>query len=293
MSAKIGKISKTPDLKVNIHRTLEEEEVLEINSAMEKIHALLEYSNYFNTVSLNYTDYQETISNCLKAQAERDIAFLQKEPLVEINRIVLNFLTSFRSYLDYTERRLKTEYANTPKIYEAFRKATNSEYDHNFSYRFLYHLRHFSQHYGFPIAKVNFGFKPNSNLEPVYFFTPLVERNKLLQNFNWKKLKPEIETLPLEFDLEPHLNATMHSLLKIHSAAMQSIFSMLGKEADTLLKYEGELRGKEGTTVIFTIDTLESKEGTRQLTHKSLPTDMATKIKMGDFTGLFPSAHHE
>jgi hypothetical protein len=66
------------------------------------------------------------------------------------DEMLINLLTAFRTYLDHTESRLKRQYGqNSPQL-QAFKSATAAAFDGTFEYRFMYKLRNFIQHSGFP-----------------------------------------------------------------------------------------------------------------------------------------------
>lgn len=70
----------------------------------------------------------------------------------DANRLLVNFLTTFRLYLDHTERRIKSTYGVKSIQVAKFEEATRVVFDSEFAYRFCYKLRNYVQHCGLPIS---------------------------------------------------------------------------------------------------------------------------------------------
>lgn len=69
---------------------------------------------------------------------------------IEFDRRLLSFVAAFRTYVDQSEARLKRQYGKVSDQLAAFKKLAAESFDGYFEYRFLYKLRNFVQHVGFP-----------------------------------------------------------------------------------------------------------------------------------------------
>ncbi len=267
---------------------LSEKQYKEFSKSLLTISKFLGDSDIFNITVLNYIDLFDSINNYFLAYMNKQFEiFIDKPIQININRSFLNFLSSTRSYLDFMGRLLKNRYGEDNKIYTDFKKYTNEEYDSNFSYRFLYNLRHYAQHKGFPIGSIAWGQKPmmpNSH-KPEYFLDVSIVRKEILINFDWKKLEPEIKKLPELIDLKIHVEAFMRSLRKIHIKVMLTIFSTLKDDANLILRYSKELLAKKGIPVLFEIEGDISK--ITKLNHTPIPLGIVQKIICGNFEGVF------
>jgi hypothetical protein len=54
---------------------------------------------------------------------------------------IINWLTSFRLYLDYAETQLKRQFGEDSEQYRTFEQRTRSAYDNHVGYRFIYKFR--------------------------------------------------------------------------------------------------------------------------------------------------------
>ena len=174
---------------------------LEFDKYSDQINSLSKLSrdeNLFRMVELNYQDIQNLIDKTLKQIAEKkadqsifDYLFL------DINRLILNFLSSIRTYLDHTETRLKKQYGKDSSEFKIFKEKTSYAYDNNFSYRFLYKLRNFAQHCGLPASAFNITSSDEGN-----FLKLSLVRNDLIKNYDgWGKLKTELANQDEQFDI--------------------------------------------------------------------------------------------
>jgi hypothetical protein len=121
--------------------------------------------------------------------------------VIKWNTLTLNYLSSFRMFVDHHEATLERGEESQNNLIYKFKEITAFHYDKYFSYRFLWDLRNYIQHVGLPACSWEFSaIKENSDIgkcqvEIVY------KRDGLLTGFDWKKLKKEIESQPLEIDV--------------------------------------------------------------------------------------------
>lgn len=114
----------------------------------------------------------------------------------EANRLLLNFLTSARLYLDHTETRLKKRYGAESEQYNKFKLATSSAFDGLFVYRFFYKLRNYIQHCGMAI-KITSDFSSSKNLlghADIHKMRIEFDPQELLNNYNdWGPVKKDLQ----------------------------------------------------------------------------------------------------
>ena len=92
---------------------------------------------------LNYQEYRKTIHR-IAEEYERDYTLnwqRLREMVVEINRQILNFLTSMRTFLDHTQTRLDRTYGPESEEFKQFKAVAGQAFDGHFSYRVVYKLR--------------------------------------------------------------------------------------------------------------------------------------------------------
>jgi hypothetical protein len=212
----------------------------------------------YRMVLLNYEDFLKIVikySDDYKRDPSNVNLPIMEKIFVDINRYLLNFLSSVRTFLDHTETKLKTEYGNDSIQVSKFKNACSIEYDSNFSYRFLYKLRNYSQHCGLPIE----GFSLKSKEEPEFsgnITNSLIikfRRDGLLKFDGWgSKIKQEISALPEEFNVIHNVDKFYKSLDKINNFLIKENSSELIKRAEYIERLIMPAESKEGTPIIFT-----------------------------------------
>ena len=121
--------------------------------------------------------------------------------IIKWNTLTLNYLSSFRMFIDHHEATLERGDESVNNSYYKFKEKTAYHYDTYFSYRFLWHLRNYIQHCGLPACSWEFSEikedpkKGKSQVEIVYY------RDGLLTGFDWKRLKTELESQPSEIEV--------------------------------------------------------------------------------------------
>ena len=219
----------------------------------------------YTIVLLNHDDFLETLRQYAEMYAKNpgaaDSILIEKMEL-NINRHILNYLASVRTYLDHTQTKLKKKYGEQSERYLHFKRICKELYDSNFSYRFLSKLRNYAQHCETPLGS----FELISTENPPYSghvcssLEAKFKRENLLQYDLWgSELTKEISKLPSEFDIEPHIVEMMKCIGKINLALIEKDFHNLRKSAEYIEKLISPAKGKEGTPCI--LQFLDVKRG--------------------------------
>jgi len=117
---------------------------------------------------------------------------------LQLNRLISNYLSSIRLFLDHSEYALHQKYGKNSLQLKEFKKTCSNVYDNNFSYRFLSKLRNYVQHCGMPIGHININSKV-VNVNPTKSNHQLelqFDRDSLLKNFEWKNLNLKLKNFP-------------------------------------------------------------------------------------------------
>lgn len=114
---------------------------------------------------------------------------------------VTNFLSSASAFLAQAQKKME-DTANISEDWDEKRKDNHAKF---FSFRFLYVLRNFSQHYALPFSGLSVASERTTQKEHVNFNVKImIDRDALLStSYRWKKLEEEIKRQPPEFDLTP------------------------------------------------------------------------------------------
>lgn len=246
---------------VDWHLELDLEEYEKCNHVLSLLRDFEHNSQLFTMIVWNFQDYHDTIEAYLQAFIYKDMEHLQYRPAqFNINRIALNVLSSIRMYLDHVETSLKRRYGEASEEVKNFEKICSKVYDENFSYRLLYRLRNYAQHCGFPINDICFMTeKVSERVEHRLLIR--ISRDKLLEGFNWKSLKPEIVASPDYFDFNEHLTSMMQSINEVHTFLIEHGFSQLKNDVSYIQNILSRVNIERGEPSIFALDIDESQEG--------------------------------
>jgi hypothetical protein len=239
-------------------RILSESELAQFEKASSNLLRFSENERLYKLTLLNYQEFLESIigysAKYKKEPANVTFEFLDEISL-NINRTLLNYLFSVRAFLDHTEAKLKKIYGANSSNYLNFYKICSEEYDKNFSYRFLYRLRNYSQHCGLPIEQIYL----ESEEKPV--FSGLIKsrlivkfkKSTLLRYNGWGPLKQEIDKLPDEIEVVSVVSSFWRSLDKVNNVLIEDNKTELFDSAEYIQHLISQIKSDEGSPVIFRI----------------------------------------
>ena len=184
--------------------------------------------------------------------------FVMRRAVIDANRRILNFLYSFRTFLDHWETKLKRRYGKDSEQVRRFKAACSDAYDSCFSYRFIYKLRNYAQHYEMPLGNLSLSQRTNQDLgkkdcEIALYFS----RESLLTDpsFDWgSPLRGELLNLSPKFEIAPHINKAMECIERIYKAVLEDELPILLSRVEYLEHLVEPLKGREGQPVIIKTD---------------------------------------
>lgn len=236
-----------------------------------QIHALekLELEDrLFTLVTMNYLDLNEKIKfYCSYKDNTKSFDF--KETYIDLNRMVLNLLSSIRTYLDHTETKLKKKYGENFEEFKLFKKLTSKAFDTSFAYRFLTKLRNFAQHCGLPSGSI----KQVSNREGESIRL-ILNRDDLLGTYNsWgAQVRADLVRQPLSFDLMPLIEQKISALNAINYQVTQIEYQKLNQDAHELLSLMIEIKEKgNGASTLVKLIADSTDENSLRIVEKHFP----------------------
>lgn len=247
-------------------RDLTEEEYKEYQKASTCLFSFSSDQQLYTIVTLNYDDFLNTIKEYAMRYAEnpQNLNFITMERMyLNINRHILNFLSSVRSFIDHNETNLKQQYGDDSEEFKQFQNICRNAYDNNFSYRFLSKLRNYTQHCGMPLGRLTLSSKedPPRSGKIYHSMKAKFNRKELLKYDSWgKTLKEEISRLPEEFDISPHIITMMKCLEDINISLIDEDLPELFRSAQFIEQLISEAQGKGGSPCILQIDKIERDE---------------------------------
>ncbi|MCZ7380691.1 MAG: hypothetical protein O8C64_03825 [Candidatus Methanoperedens sp.] len=225
----------------------------------------------FTIVYMNYNAYENILNRYFEDFTNRpSMSISQIESMnLNINRYILNFLSSVRTYLDHHKTNLKKRNEKNSQRVRLFESACKNAYESHFSYRFLYRLRNYTQHFGMPIGKFTLqkSLIPGSN-DIHHSFGVEFDRDELLRYDKWgPQLKSEIQTLPPNFEITPHITVMMKCIEKINFTLIKDDLPNLIKSAEYVKQLIAEIKDNSGIPYISRYEKLNGKEVKIHLEH--------------------------
>lgn len=140
---------------------------------LSDIISYIEYSKYLQEIHQWFEIFNYSLNNL------KEVTDIHKGA-IEINAFLINVLASGKNIVENIENYLKYIFGEESEIFNEFRtNYTSYEYDHNFSYKFLYKLRNYSQHGHIPVSVVDGNAR--FDLKQIYY-TPHYKFNPSLRN---------------------------------------------------------------------------------------------------------------
>lgn len=201
-------------------RQISSAEMGEIQDALGRIHDFENSCNLYEICDSNYESimsFHRHLATNYPPNRNRADEFM-KDTAQEMNRLLLNYLSSFKTFLDH----LQTRYSQSPLKEHDYLVAFNSKcsacFDRNFYYGFFSKLRNYVQHCGLPVQYVDIKENPD-RLDITIGF----DRDSLLDGFNkWGRVKKALMQQPQRFEIIPSL-VELRDQIQIINVAVTSI----------------------------------------------------------------------
>ena len=112
-------------------------------------------------IQLNKDDYFRTVARYQKLYREDEDSsslgyYYKRKGLVDINRAFINYISSFKAFVEHMFNDLRIKFDKNSEEYKEFKKFTENLYDGYLSYRLLIKLRDFALHRSYPIHSVHY-----------------------------------------------------------------------------------------------------------------------------------------
>lgn len=275
-------------------REFSEDEVLQFRAHFSIIRARFENEMLAFLIMDNFTRLEKDIVGLMKALTARprDYEEISEDALHCINLHICNLLSSVRTYVDHQETKIKRRYGDPSNELEKFKKATSHEYDHDFSYRFMYHLRNYIQHCGLPVSQAGVQHKliNRDTGEIEISMNPHAIKSSLLAEHRWKQvIRDDLSNMPEEIALIPIAEKYIQSVKRIHASTVDFSIDEVRASAKYFMDL-GQLNPENPTHVsLFVFDNSQSER--KSFTQTKIPLSKIGLIKMSaDAYGvsLFP-----
>jgi hypothetical protein len=255
-------------------RELSDEEVTQLQLALSLVGAFNGSYSLYEICAANYGEFKR-YHNSLQEKTGFNVQS-GHEILMEGNRLLLNFLSSFRTFIDHQEGDLKRISATGVNWLEHFKQQAAALYDSHFSYRFLWNLRNYIQHCGLPVGGFSIRPMTDSNGEEKPHSFLYFDRDSLLNKSKvWKKIvREELAQQPEEIDVAEHTDILWGCIIELAASAWEIHIHRLSGSWDFLVGMVNEAMAQQGTPCIGTWETLDDEHRLKEISPLPLHTIM-------------------
>lgn len=197
-------------------RIIPPEEVELIDLEYKRLFEYQYFRRKVQEITLNFQDFLNKYGyyKAFAIKEKYEEGEFQEKVYVDLNRILINSVTSLKAFIEHYEKRLIKKYSKESKEYTFFKAKTKNWYEGHFAYRFLIRLRDYSIHAPtFPIDKVEIieDFPSNQPKEFDVFFNKIkILKNKTMS----QKFKEDYELAQYNnfFPVNPIINKAIKLL---------------------------------------------------------------------------------
>ncbi len=155
----IGSLMQNKNGRESLHffDKLEQDEYEKLDKAYHILKGFTSIYHYYKMVEQNRKELYKVIK---KAKAKDELtfhnySFFEKDTIYDINRLIINFVGIFYSYINNIEYEINRKFSKNSNQYKKFQEITNRYFEYNFEYRFIYKLRNYCIHHDLPINHIN------------------------------------------------------------------------------------------------------------------------------------------
>ena len=237
----------------------------------------------FQIFLLNHNEFIEfTLSNS-KLLFENSLSITGNKEnynkhFLNLNRIFLNYLTSFRTLLDHIETTIKRKYGKSTKEATLFKESTAYLFDNFFAYRFIYKLRNYAQHCGLPIDEFSISATRVSDDKFKAEYKIDFDSVTLQKKFNeWGLVKEDlmkytkISVFPILDEMRIAIDILWNKITSIFEADIENAINFL-------IDNVGHLKKEYCEVCIFTDIRTDENGKLKYFTNQPIPFDIIEEL---------------
>lgn len=229
----------------------------------------------FEEIFITASSYKEGLKDIMMLGPQEMHKSL--EGMVALTQRVSNFLASASLFLTNAEVRLGKMFGEDSGELSEWNERRRTLHKNSFSYRFMYELRNYSQHYGLPVSGFNINIRHMLESNPSINLTMYLSKSELIKSkFNWGKLKGEIEAIDGNSDIVPHLKKYYKILRRIQLNYLDLYSNKILECSEYISTFHKIFKIPEGISPVLFIG-----DGTKDLPPKEVeyvPTDQFTWV---------------
>ena len=208
---------------------------------------------------------------------------------------IVNWLTSFRLFLDHAQFDLSRRFGDTSPQLNRFQSVKSVVFDGSVGYRFIYKFRNYVQHCGSPLSSIVIGRQGENGGETRRSVAFTLNRDQLLRDYDgWGRfVLQDLSEMTETFQLEPLARDAMNGVREINKVLLDiSIENGARTISDVREALELIPTGEEGVPNLFRFTTDENGEPVN-FSPQPLPTlDTIVKYESVASGSLLPSDLH-
>jgi len=287
MSIQLGSITQTKNgYSTQLDKIITIEEFENFFKAIDELHNYENLKRLYEIVILNNNELILFIESEKESLFEDSLSLVgDKEKYykhhLNLNRIMLNYLASFRMLVDHIETIIKRKFGKKSQQAKLFKQLTNKIFDKYFAYRFFYKLRNYSQHCGIPIDDFEISatalgsdkFKPEYKIE--------FSSKELLSNYKeWGAILNNDLKSKDKFSLFPLLEQMKNALDELWKSMISIFENKILESIDYIEKNSGYLKTPENSVCIFSNIKNDGNGQMRYFTNNIIPFDIIEELRI-------------
>lgn len=223
----------------------------------EAIGRIIFYKKRLQELRLNFSNYFEQVKLHFELLNKNDSSkkYNHEFASLDINRVFNNFVISFRSLVEHTEKRILKNYGSESQEYRELKEFLSSCYDNLFSYRFLIRLRNYVIHYNQPVY---LDMRTATKRKPV--ITPYLKKSDLLMHDEIKKkLKNDVARFKEKILIEPIMKEIQGFMNIFYPAIISILSNSVNVSASSLINFQ--IKYTKGEEYRMDLGILKSTKG--------------------------------
>lgn len=219
--------------------SITETEYAEIRRCREFLLEALFIEEKFDLVVDNYLEFETDLLDSAAREMVRGVqtwtAFQGERN--QMNRRVVNLLSSCRLYLDHTRHHLSNMGDIGQAVEASVQAKISSQYDGSLGYRVMEALRNYVQHRGYPLHGVTFNASwIDDRTKLMYAVTPYMMLAELEEDGKFKASVLEgLRSLGDKVDIKPMMREYVDGLGKIHNEVRVQLKSLI-EQSDKVVR---------------------------------------------------------
>jgi len=200
------------------------------------------------------------------------------EAYVDLNRVLTNFLSSFRLFVDNLEIFFKKEYGEHSKKFKSFKQILIYEFNSKFEYRLFYALRNYSQHKYFPINSVGLDNEVDTyTRQTKNYFTVSFDKDRFMSDApeNFRHVALDFKLYNRLFPVLPQMNKISKSIDIVGNAINEIEKERIIEMSNRMLKH---YRFREGEGDIGLAKLKPVSKGVNEFDSKEIPINILREI---------------